>query len=116
QDKGGLIRDKGLRLETVTARDGLAREQPEEVAQLVRQPQFAYFEQLRFSLPVEDTDGEELRVAVAVESRGGTVGDYRLLALRRPEAAARRGALRVLAIGVGAYAQAPRLRFAAADA
>jgi tetratricopeptide (TPR) repeat protein/uncharacterized caspase-like protein len=116
RDKGGLIRDKELALTSAEVRAGAARELPEEVAGLVKQLPFAQLEQLRLTLPVEDTDGEFLRIAVAADSSGGSHSDRRILPLRRPEAEARRGVLRVLAIGIGAYASAPRLRFAAADA
>src|SRR5207247_3383999 len=73
---------------------------------------------LRLTLPVEETDGSFLRVAMTVQTNGGSISNRQILRLRRPQAEASRGALRVLAIGVGAYSQprVPRLQFAAADA
>src|SRR5262249_2163478 len=99
----GRILDKGRILEKGQEREAIARELPRAVARLVRAPQYARFEELRFSVPVEDTDGEYLRIAVAAETIGGSISDRRILKLRRPQAEANRGALRVLAIGVGAY-------------
>ena len=53
---------------------------------------------------------------LAAGTAGGTVSDRQILRLRNPRAEASRGPLRVLAVGVGAYKQLPRLAFAAADA
>jgi uncharacterized caspase-like protein len=67
-------------------------------------------------VPVEDTDGPFIRIAVSAETTGGSKGERQILRLRRPEAEAHRGRLRVLAIGIGDYAKLPKLGFAAAEA
>ena len=105
-------------LEKGEIRSAVAQQLPPEVAPLVKQPQYAYFQQLRHTLPIEDTDGEFLRIAIAAETTGGSLSNREILRLRRPEAEAQRGPLRVLAIGVGDYTQpqVPKLAFAAADA
>jgi uncharacterized caspase-like protein len=82
----------------------------------VKRPQNAHYQEVTLRLPVEDTDGENLRIAVSAETTGGTVSDRQILRLRRPQAEQNRGGLRVLAIGVGAYQKLPKLSFAAADA
>jgi uncharacterized caspase-like protein len=89
---------------------------PAEVAELANKPQYAHFQQLRLTLPVEDTDGEFLRIAIQTETTGGSISDRQILRLRRPQAENNRGALRVLAIGVSAYQNLPKLQFAHRDA
>lgn len=108
--------EKGHLLEKGEGRDALARELPAELAALVKQPQYAHFLLLHLTLPVEDTDGEFLRLALQVETTGGSVSERRILRLRRPEAELQRGSLRVLAVGIADYAHLPDLRYAAADA
>src|SRR5262249_1979245 len=71
---------------------------------------------VRQSVPVEDTDGEFLRIAVQAVTTGGSVSDRQVLRLRRPAARSHRGGLRVLAIGVDAYEHPPPLAFAHAAA
>lgn len=112
----GCILEKGVILEKGADREALAQEVPPEVGALARTLQYSHYQQHLLTLPVEDTDGAFLRIAVAAETNGGSVSDRQILRLRRPAAEASRGALRVLAIGVGAYAHLLRLRFAAADA
>jgi hypothetical protein len=82
----------------------------------VKQPQNTHFVQLRHTVPVEDTDGEFLRIALQVETTSGGVSDRQILRLRRREAVRRQGALRVLAVGISDYQNLPDLQFAAADA
>jgi tetratricopeptide (TPR) repeat protein len=114
-DKGRII-EKGRILDKGEVRAALAKETPAEVAELVRKPQYAHYQQVRLQIPVEDTDGEYVRIAIAAETTGGVLSNREILRLRRPEAEAARGALRVLAIGVGDYARIPKLTFPAADA
>ena len=45
------------------------------VAGLAQQPAYIQFWQLRHTLPVEDTDGEFVRIAVASQTMGGTFSD-----------------------------------------
>src|SRR5205823_39773 len=87
-----------------------------ELAELVKKPQYRHFLQIRQTIPVEDTDGEWLRIAVQVETTGGSVSDRQILRLRRPQAEKRRGSLHVLAIGINGYQNLPKLSFAASDA
>ena len=47
---------------------------------------------------------------------GGSVSEQHILSLRRPEAENNRGALRVLAIGVSAYQNPPKLQYPHRDA
>jgi hypothetical protein len=107
--------EKGRILQKGTERDDLARELPAEVAALVRSPLYGHFQQLRLTLPLEESDGALLRIAVVAESADGR-GGGQIIQLRRPHAELNRGPLRVLAIGIGAYTRLPQLRFAADDA
>src|SRR5207248_3855441 len=96
-DRGAFL-EKGRVLDRGETRAALAQALPPEVAALVKQPQYDHFIQLRLTLPVDDTDGEYLRLAVAVESTGGSVSDRQALRPRRPGGARKRGALGVLGI------------------
>ncbi len=87
-----------------------------ELAALLKQLQYVHYQQLKLTVPVEETDGEFLRNAIAVETTGGGMSERRILRLRRPEATRQRGPLRVLAIGISQYEKAPKLQFAAKDA
>ena len=49
---------------------------------------------LRLTLPVEETDGEWLRIAINVETTGGSVSDRQILRVRRPEANKRQVTMR----------------------
>jgi tetratricopeptide (TPR) repeat protein len=106
--------EKGRILQRGADRDALAGEVPPEVARLVRMPENAHYQQVRHTFRVEESDGTVLRIAVALETAGGSVGTY-TLQLRRPGAMPA-GALRVLTVGVGNYPRLPKLRFAADDA
>ena len=112
----GRILEKGRLLEKGEDRAALAKELPPDVAELVKKPQYAHFQQLRLSVPIEDTDGANVRIAIAAETTGGSVSDRQILRLRNPKAEKNRGALRVLAIGVSAYQNLPKLQFAHRDA
>jgi len=114
-DKGRVL-DRGQVLDKGEDRQALAAQLPPEVAALVKDPRYTHLLQIRHTVPVEDTDGEFLRIAVQVETTGGSVSDRELLRLRRPQAEQQRGSLRVLAVGIGAYDHLPKLGYAAADA
>ena len=115
-DKGAIL-EKGRLLDKGDGREEAGKGLPPDVAALVAQPQFCHSLQLRFQVPVEDTDGEFLRIALVVESEDGNISDRRILPLRRPEAAAQgRGSLRVLAVGINDYQKLPPLQYAAGDA
>lgn len=106
--------EKGRILQKGADREALSSEVSPEVARLVRMPEHAHYQQVRHTFRVEESDGTVLRIAVALEATGGSIGTY-TLQLRRPGAAVA-GPLRVLAVGVGDYARLPKLRFAADDA
>ncbi len=108
--------EKGQILEKGEQRDELAKELPADIAELVKKPQYAHYLQIRLTVPIEDTDGEFIRIAVQVETTGGSVSDRRILPLRRPEARMNRGSLRVLTIGIAPYQNLPKLQFADLDA
>jgi uncharacterized caspase-like protein/tetratricopeptide (TPR) repeat protein len=112
----GRALDRGQVLDKGADREMLAKEVPAEIAELIRKPQYAHFLQLRHTVPIEDTDGEFLRITVQAETTGGSVSDRQVLRLRRPQVEQRRGGLRVLSIGVSDYEKLPKLGYAAADA
>ncbi len=114
-DKGRVL-DRGLVLDKGEDREKLASELPAESGALVRNPKYSQFLQIRHRVPLEDTDGEFVRIAFQVEAIGGSVSDRQILRLRRPQAEQRRGALRVLAVGIGAYERLPKLGYASEDA
>src|SRR5262249_3529087 len=111
-----IILDKNLILDKGEARTALAGALPADAGALVRKSAYSHFQQLQVQVPIEETDGAFLRIAVAAESADGRVSDSRIMRLRGPQAEAQRGPLRVLAVGIGAYAHVPRLQFPAADA
>ncbi|WP_395143249.1 caspase domain-containing protein, partial [Armatimonas sp.] len=120
-DKGdviekGRVLDKGRILDKGEDRELLVKELPADLAQEVRDKRYTHFLQLRLTFPVDDTDGEFIRIAIQVETKGGSISDRTILRLRRPQAEANRGSLRVLTIGVGNYDHLPKLGFAAKDA
>jgi hypothetical protein len=108
--------EKGRLLEKGEDRVALAAELPAEVAALVRLPQYSQLVQIRHSVPVEDSDGEFIRIAIQAETTGGSVSDREIQRLRRPQVEQARGSLRVLAVGIGDYPLLPKLKYAAADA
>jgi uncharacterized caspase-like protein/tetratricopeptide (TPR) repeat protein len=114
----GLIMSKDLRPDHGSKQETPAQHLPREVAALVQDPHYTAYQQLDLTLPLEETDGESVTISLAAETTAGSRSHLEILHLHRPQAAAPRGALRVLAVGVGQYANraVPRLDFAAADA
>jgi hypothetical protein len=113
---GSRVFEKGRLLEKGEDRAALTVDLPNDLAALVRLPQYNQVVQIRHSVPVEDSDGEFIRIAVQAETTGGSVSDREIVRLRRPQAQEARGSLRVLAVGIGEYALLPKLKYAAADA
>src|SRR5437763_879511 len=77
---------------------------PADVSAVVRDTRYRYFQQLHITLPMENEEGAEAQIAAEAETAGGVVSDRQILRLQRPNAAWSRGPLRVLAVGVGDYA------------
>ena len=87
----GYVLEKGGTLSTSEERAQVAAELPADIADLARQRKYAYFVQIKLTIPVEDTDGAFLHIAIQAETTRGIVSDRQILRLRRPQAEVNRG-------------------------